>query len=109
MVNNDTVTVKLDKARTLKFRRKELKLLEKTFGKKLSKIDFEDLGVEELTQMIHLGLTHEDPDLTLEQTEELVDIYPHFGILVQETMEAFGIAMAGPRKQENGDKQVAKN
>ena len=109
MDSNDTVAVKLDKVRTLKFRRKELKLMEKTFGKRLSEINFEELGIDELTQIIHFGLTHEDPDLTLEQVEELTDGYPYFGILVQEAMEAFGIAMAGPRKQENGDSQRTKN
>jgi hypothetical protein len=96
-MNNDITMVKLDKERTVKFRRKELKLLEKLFNKKIAKIEFENLGIDELSKMIHLGLVHEDPELTLEKAEELIDDYPHFGLLVKAVMEAFSLAMAGPK------------
>ena len=99
-MNNDTIVVELDKTRTLKFRRKELKMLEKVFNKKISKIGFAELGVDDLSKIIHLGLVHEDPELTVEKTEELIDEYPYFGVLVQKTMEAFTISMSGPKAPE---------
>lgn len=99
-MNNDTVVVELDKSRVLKFRRKELKMLEKVFGKKISKLEFAELGIDDLSKIINLGLIHEDPDLTLEKTEELIDDYPYFGLLVQKVMEAFTISMSGPKEQE---------
>lgn len=97
-MNNDSVTVELDKTRTLKFRRKELKMLENVFKKKISKIEFAELGVDDLSKIVNLGLVHEDPELTLERTEELIDEYPYFGVLIQKVMEAFTISMNGPQE-----------
>jgi len=99
-MNNDAIVVELDKLRTLKFRRKELKMIEKTFGKKISKIEFAEMGIDDLSKIINLGLVHEDPELTLENTEQLIDEYPYYGILVQKAMEAFTIAMNGPKLPE---------
>jgi len=75
-------------------------MLEKVFGKKISKFEFSELGIDELSKIINLGLVHEDPELTLEKTEELIDEYPYFGVLVQKVMEAFSIAMSGPEAPE---------
>ena len=106
-MNNDTITIELDRTRTLKFRRKELKMLEKVLGKKISKFDPEELGIDELSKIIHLGLIHEDPELTLAKVEEMCDEYPYYGVLAQKAMEAFALAMNGPTPAppENSDKQ----
>lgn len=110
-MNNDTVVIELDKTRTLKFRRKELKMMEGIFKKKISKIEFEELGIDDISKITHLALSHEDPDLTLAQAEELIDEYPFFGLLVQKVMTAFTIAMNGPVAPEpqNGDTTEEKN
>ncbi|MHB8077428.1 hypothetical protein [Desulfosporosinus fructosivorans] len=103
-MNNDLTVIKLDRERTLKFRRKELKLLEKTFGKKISKIEFEDMGIDDVTKMIHLGLLYEDSELTLEKAEELVDNSAMtFGEMMMAVMEAFKISMSGPNENNNKD------
>jgi len=95
-MNNDTIIVKLDKERTLKFRRRELKMLEISLNKNLSKIDFSDMSVDEVTKMIHLGLVHEDLELKLEKVEELLDNSESpFGEVIKDTMDAFSIAMGG--------------
>jgi len=99
-MNNDAIVVEFDRQRTIKFRRKELKMMEKVFGKKISKIAFDELGIDDLSKIIHLGLLHEDPELTLEKAEELIDEYPYFGILIKKVMEAFQIAMTGPKLPE---------
>lgn len=98
MANNDTIIIKLDKERVLKFRRKELKLIEKSIGKKITKIDFDDIGVDEIAKMIHFGLLHEDENLTLEQVEGLMDNSEmYFGEMNEAVMKAFSVAMAGPK------------
>jgi hypothetical protein len=97
-MNNDLVTVELDKVRTLKFTRKALKSLENVLGAKMSKIDFEQLGVDEMTKMVHLGLLHEDEALTLEKTEQLIDECPYFGVIAGKAIEAFALAINGPVK-----------
>jgi hypothetical protein len=97
-MTNDTIVIKLDKERTLKFRRKELKLLEKLFNKKISQIGFDDIDIDSITKMIHLGLLHEDAELTIEKAEELVDESEMtFGEMTKAVMEAFSIAMGGPK------------
>ena len=97
-MNNDTITIELDKPRVLKFRRKELKMLEKVFGKKITEIDFPGMNIDDITKMIHIGLTHEDSDLTIEKTEELLDDSElTFGEMMKDTMDAFSIAMGGKR------------
>ncbi|UWG96781.1 tail assembly chaperone [Dehalobacter sp. DCM] len=97
-MNNDIVAIKLDKERTLKFRRKELKRLENIFGKKISQINFEDIDIDGITKMIHAGLLHEDESLTLEKAEELIDSSDmSFGELTKAVMDAFSISMGGPR------------
>lgn len=101
-MNNDTTVINLggeDKA--IKFRRKELKLLEVMFKTKISKINFDNLGIDELVKMIHLGLLHEDSDLTLEHAEGLIDDSPTtFGEMVVAVMEAFSVSMGGPKAKE---------
>lgn len=114
-MNNDVITIELDKTRTLKFRRKELKLLEKVFNAKISKINFTDLGIDDITKIIHLGLVHEDSALTLEQVEDLIDnSSTTFGELTAAAMDAFSISMGGKKKaddttEDNEAKEEVKN
>lgn len=109
---NDTIVIELDKTRTLKFRRKELKMLEKVFGKKIQKIDFENMDIDDMTKMIHVGLVHEDPDLTTARTEELLDESEMtFGDMLKAATEAFAIAINGKKVelQENNQELTEKN
>jgi len=99
------ITIELDKIRVLRFNRKALKMLENTFKTKVMKINFDDLSTDDMTKIIHIALQHEDSALTLEQTEELVDRYPYFGILVKKSMDAFALAMMGP-KEDKKDVEV---
>jgi len=99
-MNNDTITIDLDRTRTLKFRRKELKMLEKVINTTLAKIDFENMDVDTLTKMIHLGLIHEETKLKLETVEDMLDDSTlTFGEMIELTMEAFSIAMSGAKKE----------
>jgi hypothetical protein len=98
-MNNDMVVINLDRPRIMKFRRKELKLLEVAFKCKISKIDFDDIGVDDITKIVHIGLVHEDKDLTLEQVEDLLDETDlPFGDIVAAVMNAFRMSMTGTEK-----------
>lgn len=98
------IIVKLDKERILKYTRKQLKMIEQSFGKNISKIDFNDLGIDEMTKFIFYGLKHEDESLTLEQCENIIDEYGVFGDLVESALKAFTVGIAGKKALENDSK-----
>lgn len=65
-----------DKVYSLKYNNKALRMLEKTFEMPISKLGEKmqgDVGINELTEMFRIGLLHQIPDLTLEQTDEIID------------------------------------
>lgn len=89
--------IKLDKMRNIVLGFKAMQEFKNITGKSLTKIDFEDesLEIETIVPVLfYSGLKHEDKELTLEKTLELLD--EHLGIkgaieLVPKIMEdAFG-------------------
>ena len=89
--------IKLDKMRNIVLGFKAMQEFKNITGKSLTKLDFEDenLEVETIVPVIfYAGLKHEDGDLTLEKTIELLD--GHLGLkgaidLIPKIMEdAFG-------------------
>ena len=70
--------IKLDKMRNVVLGFQALQEFKKITGKSLTKIDFEsaDLDVESIVPAIfYAGLKHEDKELTLEKTVELLASY----------------------------------
>ena len=91
-------TFKLDKERNVVLGFKAMQEFKNITGESLTKIDFEDedLEVEQIVPVIYYaGLKHEDKELTLEKTIELLDA--HLGIkgaieLIPQIMQdAFGV------------------
>lgn len=91
-------TVKLDKERNVVLGFKAMQEFKNITGESLTKIDFEDedLEVEQIVPVIYYAaLKHEDKELTLEKTIELLDA--HLGIkgaieLIPQIMQdAFGV------------------
>lgn len=71
--------IKLDKARNIKLGFEALQLFKKTTGKSMMKLDYENEDFEDYLPLIfYVGLWHEDKELTLEQTIQLID--KHLGI-----------------------------
>ena len=71
--------VKLDKTRNVMLGFQALRLFKKVTGKSLMKVDFQNEDVEDLIPTIfYVGMVHEDKELTLEKTIELID--EHLGI-----------------------------
>ena len=70
--------IKLDKMRNIVLGFKAMQEFKNITGKSLTKLDFEDenLEVETIVPVIfYAGLKHEDKELTVEKTIELLDQY----------------------------------
>ena len=73
------IPIKLDKTRNLLFGFGALQMFKTINGKSLMKVDFEKEDIEDvIPTMIYCGLKHEDDELTLEKTVELIDT--HLGL-----------------------------
>ena len=97
-MNNDTVSIELDKVRIIRYDRKALKKLEGYWNKKLSEFTFENLGVDDSVMLLHIGLQHEDETLTIEKTEELIDTFcPHLAKITEKCAQAFTVSILGPQ------------
>jgi hypothetical protein len=73
------IPVQLDKSRNILLGFQALKLFKKISGKSLMKVDFDNEDFEDFIPLIFfVGLVHEDKELTLEKTTELID--KHLGI-----------------------------
>ena len=100
------IPIQLDKTRNLLLGFQGLQMFKKITGKSLSKLDYENEDMEDyMPAIIHCALIHEDKELTLEKTTELID--KHIGVkgaidILPELVEAtFG--------KEEDAKDYAKN
>ena len=67
------VPIELDKTRNLRIGFKAASIIEESFNKPLSAIDFEELTIKELATLIYAGLIHEDKELSVEKVIDLID------------------------------------
>lgn len=84
---NDIVMIELDRPRELKFTHKVMKRFCAATGCKLSEIEdtVDDYG--NMTMLIYEMLRADDPNLTPEQCDDLLDQVP-FGVILQKGAEA---------------------
>lgn len=87
--------IKLDKARNFKYGMKAISVAEKNFKKPISKIDFNEITMEEAAILIWAGLQHEDKDLTPDKVMDIIDDYSNVTAVLTEAgkalNEAFGV------------------
>lgn len=83
--------IQLDKIRNLRYGMKAISLIEKSLGKPISKVDMENITMEETATLIWAGLVHEDKDLTPEIVMDLVDEHSD----IQKAIKALGQAFQG--------------
>lgn len=104
------IPIKLDKTRNLLFGFGALQMFKSINGKSLMKVDFENEDIEDvIPTMIYCGLKHEDDELTLEKTVELIDT--HLGLkgvmeLMPEIMKE--LRMSEGSEPKNVQKAVGK-
>lgn len=89
-----------DKIYPLKYNNKALRTLEKQLGMPITKIgrkmQGEEFGVNELTEILRVGLIHWNPDVTIDKADEIID-----EVGLQKASEAIGkafeLAFAPPK------------
>lgn len=91
------VPVKLDKERNLGFGMRAISIIERKFKKKIGEIDFEDLYIEEIAEVIAAGFKHEDDKMTADTVMTLIDKYGDLNIII----EAVSQAMGGEQGEKN--------
>lgn len=79
----------LDKARNLRFTTKALALIEKKLNIKLTKLDQETIGINEMMVILWAGLQHEDTTLTIEKVMDLIDEYSSIEEASEKIAEGF--------------------
>ena len=65
--------IKLDKVRNLRYSMRALSIIEKSFGKPLAKIDWNNMMIDELITVLWAGLVHEDKELTKERLFDIIE------------------------------------
>lgn len=75
----NTITLKFDKERTIKYGMYAIILLEKALGKPIASFADGRVTFEDIITMLMFGLRHEDNTLNVESTANLFDIYVQNG------------------------------
>lgn len=93
-----SVTLELDKPRSLRFGLNALVRVEEMIGKPISKLDLDNISVKDMRTIIYAGLFHEDKNLTPERVGELIDDYSDINTVAEKLGEAMTEAFG--RKNE---------
>ena len=102
--------IKLDKLRHIKFTIKGLKLIAKKSGSmvkafndmQLMNKEFDIEGMDHLVLLLHAGLIHEDPTLTIDNVENLLTMN-NMTIIFTSIMKAFNGSMPEPAEGGSTD------
>ena len=68
-----SVSITLDKERTLRYTLNSFRLLEKEFGVKIDQLG-ENISLETIQALLYVGLRHEDKALTFDEVGDMVDL-----------------------------------
>ncbi len=82
--------IELDKVRNFRYGMRALSLVERKFGRNISKIDFKNLTIKEIMTLLWAGLMHEDRDLT---PESLMDILDDNNVKLDTVIKTMGKAL----------------
>ena len=99
--------IKLDKVRNFRYGMKAISLIEKKFKKSVSKLDMENMTMEETATIIWAGLAHEDKELSPEKVMDLVDEYSDVTTVLNAMSEAlsgaFGVVASTEGIEEKNE------
>lgn len=93
--------VELDKVRNFRYGMKAISIIEKKFKKPISKVDFENMTMEDTATIIWAGLVHEDKNLTVEKVMDLIDEKGNLQEVMKAMSEAMSAAFGGNEKGKN--------
>lgn len=91
--------IQLDKSRNFRYGMKALDLIEKKMGKPFSKIDFNNLTIEDTATLIWAGLCHEDKELTPDKVIDLIDSYADIQTVLESMSKAFETAFGDAERK----------
>jgi hypothetical protein len=100
--------IQLDKARNLRYGMKAIHLIEKNLKSNISKIDLENLTMEQLAVILWAGLHHEDSTLSPDRVMDLVDDYGGVNHAVEIMGQAFADSFGGDNQNEKNVPTAAK-
>jgi hypothetical protein len=100
--------IQLDKARNLRYGMKAIHLIEKHLKSNISKIDLENLTMEQLAVILWAGLQHEDSALSPERVMDLVDDHGGVNYAVEIMGQAFAESFGGGDSTEKNVQTAAK-
>lgn len=81
--------IQLDKTRNLRYGMKAISMIEKQLKTSVSKIDFDDLTMEDAATIIWAGLVHEDKELTPDKVMDLIDDHSDIKTAIETMGRAF--------------------
>lgn len=87
-----SVTIILDKPRSLRYGMNALVRIEELLGKPITKLDFENISINDLRTIMYAGLYHEDKTLTPESVGDLIDEYSDISLAAEKLGEAMTAA-----------------
>lgn len=90
--------INLDKMRNFRYGMKAISIVEKKFKKPISKIDFDNLTMEDTATIIWAGLVHEDKQLTQDKVMDIVDEKGDIQEVMEAMSEAINSAFGGGSK-----------
>ncbi|MBD1372497.1 hypothetical protein IC620_09020 [Hazenella sp. IB182357] len=97
------VDIQLDKQRRLKFTMNALSELEDVMGKPVTELG--NVGMKELRALLWAGLIHQNPDLTLQEAGDLMDL-ENIEYIGEKVAEAMNLAF--PKEEgKKGKKRVS--
>lgn len=101
--HNDTVIIQLDRPRALRLGHKALKRFSSMTGTSLSELESTVQRYDKLSTLVYVALSAEDPSLTPEQVDDLLDAIPIREVIAAAS-EAIEAAFADDApEEESGD------
>jgi hypothetical protein len=102
---NTEVIIQLDRPRFLRYGHKALKQMLALTGKDLTKITEDNIDLGDLEKIIFCGLLSDakanNETLKLEDMEDLLDLAPNFGHIMEAMSQAMDVAFQETEKQKN--------
>lgn len=90
--------IQLDKTRNFRYGMKAISHIEKSLHTNISKIDFDNLSMEQTAIIVWAGLVHEDKELTPEKVIDLIDEHSSIAKVVDVMGKAFAEAFGTHEK-----------
>lgn len=87
--------ITLDKVRNFRFGMKAVHLIEKKLGVAVSKLDLDELTMEQTATIMWAGLFHEDKELTPDKIMDLIDDHSNLTDALKVMAEAFAEGFNG--------------